>query len=508
MTDIRLVTLLPPPSAPAVSPPAPIPGIASQSAALILSQMALGSVLAGFIVNRDASGNPVLRTPKGDVAFASHFFLKIGSEVVIRVESHAGHSQARILTVNGQAPEVAEAQSGFAQEPEVIVGERSSPPPPRQAIPEEAVNTAGLKTAPPVFTAVLTPALSPSSAASPPAAPWVVTLRLLAPGENPLPAPPSEAEGVESETTEVVVPVRAGQVLLAGLPVQELTGGRVLHIPQGGLLRLPSDAFLPAAGQLRFEILRVAPMSSAFYPREEPVPTLELAWHWSSMQEILRLIAEAKLSLPALPTLVAADVPAVADRALPRLPQVELLFFLAALRGGDFRGWLGRDAVETLRARGHEALLAKAEQEFLSLGRLAAQAHAPHGWEPLFFPALVLGELHQLRLFMKRDGKDKARQDRRQASGDARFILEADLSRLGALQLDGFVRRREGALDFDLIIRSHAPLPEAMQREILAIYTKTGELAGYKGHMSFQSGREFPVHPMTEVFAQGSGVIA
>jgi hypothetical protein len=86
-----------------------------------LANFPIGSVVSGFIINRDAAGNPILRTDSGDIAFASNFFLKIGSEVTIRIEHLAGNTSAHLLTVNGQAPEIAVTQTAFTNEPEVII---------------------------------------------------------------------------------------------------------------------------------------------------------------------------------------------------------------------------------------------------------------------------------------------------------------------------------------------------------------------------------------------------
>ena len=114
----RLITILPTQPVQGISQP-PIAGSGGQLASLL--NFPVGSVLSGFIVNRDAGGNPILRTASGDITFASNFFLKIGSEISIRVENFAGNTSAHILTVNGQPPEIATAQTATIQQPEVII---------------------------------------------------------------------------------------------------------------------------------------------------------------------------------------------------------------------------------------------------------------------------------------------------------------------------------------------------------------------------------------------------
>lgn len=119
MVDVRLVTLIPP--TPPVAQTSSAQTVTTQGGTII-SQLPAGSLLSGFILNRDTNGNPILRTEKGDVPFSSNFFLKIGSEVVIRIQGASGQHTAHIVSVNGQPPEVAAEQSGFHESGDVIVG--------------------------------------------------------------------------------------------------------------------------------------------------------------------------------------------------------------------------------------------------------------------------------------------------------------------------------------------------------------------------------------------------
>lgn len=141
MVDIRLITLIPP--APAVTQPPSAQAVTPQGTSPTLAQLPVGSLLSGFILNRDANGNPILRTERGDITFASNFFLKIGSEVVIRIQQQAGQQNAHIVSVNGMPPEAATEQSAFQDNGDVIVGRApQSPPAPSTA------NTAGTQQSP------------------------------------------------------------------------------------------------------------------------------------------------------------------------------------------------------------------------------------------------------------------------------------------------------------------------------------------------------------------------
>ena len=69
-----------------------------------LASMTNGTTVEGFVVNRDAKNNPILRTAVGDLRVTSEVFLKTGSEVIIRVDNSVA-TLARILTVDGLTPQ-------------------------------------------------------------------------------------------------------------------------------------------------------------------------------------------------------------------------------------------------------------------------------------------------------------------------------------------------------------------------------------------------------------------
>ncbi len=76
----------------------------------VLALLSDGSIVRGFVINRDARGNPVLRTPQGDFTVGSEVFIKTGSEVTLRVDSSQS-SHARILTIDNLSPEEYSAQT-------------------------------------------------------------------------------------------------------------------------------------------------------------------------------------------------------------------------------------------------------------------------------------------------------------------------------------------------------------------------------------------------------------
>lgn len=92
-------------------------GAAAQNTSQVpagIATLPTGSLIKGFVVNRDTHNNPVLRTDKGDVLVKSEVFLKTGSEVVIRVNQQANQQQARIISVDGQSIQQVQQQQDQA----------------------------------------------------------------------------------------------------------------------------------------------------------------------------------------------------------------------------------------------------------------------------------------------------------------------------------------------------------------------------------------------------------
>jgi hypothetical protein len=85
---------------------------------------------------------------------------------------------------------------------------------------------------------------------------------------------------------------------------------------------------------------------------------------------------------------------------------------------------------------------------------------------------------------------------RRQQAQDSpeigqRFVIEANLSKLGALQLDGFVR----AQSCQLVLRGQRDLPVTLQADIRQIFQDYMDLSGFEGSIRFQTMPEFPIRP-------------
>ncbi|MDX2072745.1 MAG: hypothetical protein SFX19_00075 [Alphaproteobacteria bacterium] len=571
MVDVRLITLLPPP---AIAQPTGAQPVTTQGATVV-PQLPAGSILSGFIINRDPAGNPILRTDRGDFAFTSNLFLKIGSEVVIRIQQTAGHASAHIVSVNGQSPEASAQQTSFSDGPEPVTGRTPQPAAQQQSTPQTqtAPTTATSPTLPTPKTGqtisaiVVTPAFSPSAApgvtpgtsfllsvlgvnqtptaqtqtrsplaqltpaapaaapsapsatsalssllpsapatvttpatnattaAAPPATPaaTVQTPAALPPGQ----VAPSAASNQQAATAQFSGPL--GQTITATVVAAHPDGSVTLGTAIG-TLRAAEIGGLPIGQQLTLRVSSVAnpnnytvALANSAAPAP-PAPLTELARAWTSLQQIAQILGagQAGQFIPTIPTAALnSDTPGRITQSAS-----QILFFIAALKGGNFRDWLGNTNVKALEEKGYGSLVRKAEGEFLQMARQFAEP-LPGNWQSNFFPVMVAGELQQVRAFVKRE-KKKDEQGRPTKDEDTRFVVEMSLSVLGEMQMDGLVKRREDNLQFDLIIRSLHPLPTSLEQDIQSIFIGTAEATGTRGQISFQAVHSFPLHPLED----------
>lgn len=593
-----------------------------------LANVAPGTTVEGFVVNRDGGGNPIVRTVLGDILVKSDVFLKTGSEVVFRVEP-AQPGAARILSIDGLEPQTyaqttqsraitadtvtnstAPASTQSAGTPQaaarptapvpltavlvapapaaanatvaihplltqqavlpaslsklqqgtqlkVTVLQTTLPsapatnssaltataPAPRAAsasatsnapaparTPEAQVNSLanaatarvalGNDAAPPPSPLIPTPASAAlptrSTTAEPPSMPGTATLAAESPepaatlpeARLPHPMQAMQAYGKPGAPRAPSAPPQqstpAGAAVStaapAGIPAQvighEKDGTMILHSPLG-TLKMQAAQPLPTGSVLHLQVEKPTLPTSA-QPRAisadlEQVTTL--AQHWPALEETL---AAAHQQSPMLARELAQIIPTIG----PKLAS-GLLFFIAAARGGDVRQWLGNRAVTALEAALPE-LARRMASDMGQLQQLLVDSPLPQ-WNSVMVPLLHQGTLEHARLFFRHDQESEPDAQARRAGKEQRFILEVDLSQLGEVQFDGFVRQAPKAKQFDLVVRSGAALPNELTQKIRTTFDNAMQISGMSGYLNFQQGSQHFVRPMAEGPAHPGG---
>ncbi|MSO93170.1 MAG: hypothetical protein EXQ86_07195 [Rhodospirillales bacterium] len=289
--------------------------------------------------------------------------------------------------------------------------------------------------------------------------------------------PPTAGAGLAGTAApNPLATVAPGQVLTATVTGTTSAGAIMVRSPLGHLL-LPSETPLAPGTTLTLEATG-KPIPPA------PEPTLHapgsreklLAGRtWPSMDEAVRALAEAN------PQIAQQVIDTILPQANNRLA-ANVLFFLAALRGGELRNWLGEAPARTLQ-RTRADLMAKLGDDFSAAAKLANEP-VSGDWRVAVVPFYTESEIQQVRLFL-RARKDDGKEGDESAPKETRFVVDLGLSNIGRLQLDGFVRDKNKRLD--LIVRTASPLPPRMRDDIRRLFDESNQLTGMKGGLSFQA---------------------
>ena len=424
--------------------------------------LARGQVLEGRVVSQ-SNNLLVIRTAQGSVTVQTAATPPDGSQVLIRVQTDGARPNVLLLPQTGQPATPANASATAAGQSPAISAALT-----QGGVVRAVVTAAGIAQQPPG-------AAGQSISASAPA------------GTSPAPAsgPPLQAGGTAAfRVLGVALPgstaaLSQAAAASAAETVQATVTG---HTPGGIVLQtgtaeltLTTPNTVPAGTRLILQLLGVALPEGESAAR----PGL-IADRWDSLREALAALQRGDPALAR--TTLESMVPTPGPRLAPGM-----LFFLAAVLSGDLRRLLGDDAVRLL-SRSNNALLDRLSGEFSQMQRLATESTG-QDWRLFLIPVMTEQGLEQLRFFVRNQPQDGASDDQ---NPGVRFIIEVAFSRFGAFQFDGLAR----AKTIDLVVRTHEPLPQAMQHDIRTIYLDTLTALGFGGNLAFQARQAFDTAPV------------
>lgn len=274
----------------------------------------------------------------------------------------------------------------------------------------------------------------------------------------------------------------ASGAMLTGTVTGSTAGGQtVVQTPHGQLLLSTGNA-PPAGVRLSLEVVGPPRTPAAPHVAAPTGPALQ----FEALREAIAALQQGDAA--AAQRLTQALLPQPGAQLGPALA-----FLILALRGNVVERWLGGDMTRTLeRLRPGSVGRLGAE-----LGSLTGRASDSVGqdWRSIQLPVLRDGDLEPIRLYIRdrpegggREGEAERRNPGR------RFVVEANFTRLGPFQFDGMVREKH----IDLMIRTHAPLPESMRREIHDLFEDTVTAMGYTGLVGFHVVKAFDLRSLDD----------
>lgn len=237
------------------------------------------------------------------------------------------------------------------------------------------------------------------------------------------------------------------------------------------------------------------PATSTPLGRTGPADTLVQGRTWPDLDEAIKALAQVD----------PARFQQVTQTALPQPGgklTAQMLFFLTALKGGDFKAWIGESAGRILE-RDRPTLTGKISGDFQIMSRMADEPQSGD-WRLALIPLWNGEKIEKVHMYY-RGGNGEENQDG--TDDGTRFVLDVDLTNIGHVQIDGLVKSEHKKLD--LIIRTDEPMPDQWRTDIGEIFIAAQELVGLTGGVAYQAAPgnfiEFapiePTEPHPSLFA-------
>jgi len=330
---------------------------------------------------------------------------------------------------------------------------------------------------------------APSAVLSPPAANQ--TLATSTPPEEHIPFSTAQPE---SNTTSNSTPfITRGPALHAAVIGHDADGANILHT-KFATLKLYTKQPLPTGTTITLQAEVVEPeMAAIATPLSDEMQGITtLTRDWQHLGDALNLLQAQDAAL-------ARDLLQQIPNLGPKLTS-NLLLFIAAVKGGDVNEWLGKTLVSRLKFAAPD-LLKRLTSDITQMQQFFVQSPLTQ-WSAMMLPMLFGNELQQARLYIRKEEENKKSgpNDRGQ-----RFIIEVDMSHIGDIQFDGFVRSFEKNKSFDLMIRSSKPLNPEISQGIREVFENALQLTGLKGQIAFQQGAQHFVRPLADGPPPSSG---
>jgi len=199
---------------------------------------------------------------------------------------------------------------------------------------------------------------------------------------------------------------------------------------------------------------------------------------WPGMQEALKSLPPAS----AAAQVIRNTLPTPSQQLVPTS-----LFFLAALRSGSISNWLGTATLQALQQSTSKNAVDALSDDFDKMSTQSKDV-LPGDWRSITIPMRYDQQISQMQFYVRRQNDQEQSDDVKSAGGKpaTRFILNLSLTRMGALQLDGFIQKKS----FDIILRTEDKLPFDMRQELMKRFAQGLDQVQMQGGISFQTRQQ------------------
>lgn len=231
--------------------------------------------------------------------------------------------------------------------------------------------------------------------------------------------------------------------------------------------------------------LQIIPKSSGLTPlqiQSQPANPLLQGFQWPALDELYNGLLQ-----------VSPQAAASLSRSLPNATNptqmgAAAMMFIAAVKSGDMAGFIGDKKIDLLQRVGKENLLSRLVQGDGST-RATPEAASSAEWRAIPLPMFWEGEIQRITLYTRNE-QQNAQDDQENKNGQTRFVFDLSLSRMGNVQLDGFLKDQR----LDLVIRTENAFSQPMQQTMRQAYTGALDQTSLSGDLNFQGNTDNWVH--------------
>ncbi|MBL4805294.1 MAG: hypothetical protein JKY71_10545 [Alphaproteobacteria bacterium] len=207
---------------------------------------------------------------------------------------------------------------------------------------------------------------------------------------------------------------------------------------------------------------------------------LQPAAQWTALEEVLQTLTR---NAPQVTQNILNITPSPSN---PSQLSPAILFFVAAVRGGDMAQWLGDKAQNILKLQKGSKALNRISNESQMLGRVAGESFG-NDWRAMNIPMYWQGDLQKVALYYKHE-RDNAGEEDEGKIKSTRFVFDLTLENMGQVQLDGLFRpHSDSGTRLDLVVRTEEIFSKATQAEMRRLYAQALRDTQVTGELSFQN---------------------
>lgn len=263
-------------------------------------------------------------------------------------------------------------------------------------------------------------------------------------------------------------------LITAKLPGATLPQSFILQYRTNNLVLGSQLQIIPKAGQA-LSPLALQPQSTN--------PLLQ-GFQWPALDELYNSLLQIS---PQAAASLGRSLPSASN---PSQMGAAAMMFIAAVKTGDMNGFLGDKKIDMLQRLGKENLLSR-----LTLGGDAGARAAPEmatssEWRAVPLPMFWEGEIQRITLYTRRENQNQQDNQNDNKNGQTRFVFDLSLTRMGKVQLDGFLKDQR----LDLVVRTENAFSQPMQQTMRQAYSGALDQTSLTGDLTFQGSTDKWVH--------------